>query len=162
MNMARTIQITQGKSVLVDNEDFEFLSKYKWHYLKSGNEVAVTHLNKKKKVYMHRLLLNPPKNKLVDHINGNGLDNRRFNLRICTQKENVRNHKIFSTNTSGYTGVHWAKDKKKWQSRIRVNYKRISLGYFKNIIKAAQAYNEAAKEYFGEFARLNKIGVGNG
>ena len=93
-----------------------------------------------------------PEGMEVDHINGNSLDNRKSNLRICTHKENVRNQKLSAANTSGYRGVSWNKASKKWEAYIKVNQKRIYLGKFVDILDAARAYAKKAKECFGEFA----------
>ena len=100
--------------------------------------------------------MNTPEGMETDHINGNGLDNRRENLRICSAAENRRNHKMLSTNTSGYNGVSKTSFGN-WHTCISVKGKTIHLGTYKEIEKAALAYNMAAKEYFGEFANLNII-----
>jgi len=96
----------------------------------------------------------------VDHINGDNLDNRKKNLRLCTYAENNRNRKPLENKTSKYKGVGLNKNYKikTWQARIVKNSKRYSLGYFKNEKEAALAYNQAAKKYFGEFAYLNYMG----
>jgi AP2 domain-containing protein/HNH endonuclease len=112
-------------------------------------------------VPLHRLIMNAPADKEVDHINGDTLDNRRCNLRICSHKENLRNQKLPKNSKSGYKGVTWYKRIKKWRSHIRLNKKQIHLGYFDDIKLAANAYNEAAIKYFGEFAKLNDLGVKN-
>lgn len=97
-------------------------------------------------------------NHIIDHKNGNTLDNRRENLRICTYSENNRNRKqISSNNKSGYKGVSWDKQKNKWRTCLNINKKQKHIGFFNDIIEAAKAYNEAAIKYFGEFAKLNKI-----
>jgi hypothetical protein len=110
---------------------------------------------------MHRMLLRPYKDEEVDHINGDGLDNRRVNLRTCTHSENMRNRKRLITNTSGYTGVSYSSDmkrKKRWLAQIRVGGgKRIHLGRFYTKEEAAVTYDEAAKKYHKEFARPNKL-----
>lgn len=156
----KKIKLTQGKYALVDDEDFEFLNQWKWFVKENhGNLYAVrqkyiTHgvkNRKAKRFYMHRQLLGFPK-KQIDHWNGNGLDNQRKNLRVCTSLQNSWNQKISLLNTSGYKGVH-KRYKKLWQARISIKKKRISLGYFKNKKEAALAYNKAAKKYFGEYAK---------
>ena len=91
----------------------------------------------------------------VDHINGNPLDNRKSNLRICTNAENQRNRGVNKNNTSGYKGVCWAKQNKKWKARIKHNGKLIHLGYYKDKEEAARAYDKKAKELHGEYAYLN-------
>lgn len=110
---------------------------------------------------LHRIITNAKKGETVDHKNGNSLDNTRSNLRICTQAENCRNQKRKITNTSGYKGVSifkaYAKYNKQFVAEITVNYKRISLGYFGTPEEAALAYNKAALEHHGEFAKLNEL-----
>lgn len=153
------IPLTQGKFAIVDDEDYEELSKYKWHLSK----LSIFYARKTRKyesgkfstISMHRYLLNAQKGMFVDHINGNGLDNRRSNIRICTQKENNRNMRIGKKNKSGYKGVSWATDAQKWRAFIYVEGKNINLGRFSDKEAAAGAYNEAAKKYHGEFASLN-------
>ncbi|GAG28472.1 unnamed protein product [marine sediment metagenome] len=104
---------------------------------------------------MHRMILGVEKGVDVDHINGDGIDNRRFNLRACLRSENGRNRRLSKNNKSGYKGVCWNKSCNKWVAQIKYNYKEYSLGCFFCIIKAAKAYDKAAREYFGEFARTN-------
>ena len=145
------IQLTQGKFALVDDEDFENVNHFKWFYEKSG---YACRRKSGRSIRMHRFITNAPENMEVDHINGNGLDNRQENLRICTHKENIRNAKVRKDNTSGYKGVYWHRLAKKWQARVFFNGKHISLGYFDTKDKAANAYNQAAKQYFGDFIRL--------
>lgn len=143
---------------MVDDEDFERVNRYKWRF---HREYAIKHFKLNKKdvgLFLHRFImgLNYGDKKQIDHINHNGLDNRKCNLRLCTVIENRRNSSLRSDNTSGYKGVHWYKKTNKWQARIKLN-KRISLGLFPTPIAAARAYNIAAKKYFGEFAYLNPI-----
>lgn len=103
----------------------------------------------------HRVIMSAPSGMQVDHINGNTLDNRRCNLRICTSAENGRNRKPRKGGSSGYKGVCWNKPAQKWQARIMVGGKSISLGYFDDEVEAARAYDAAACEFHGDFARLN-------
>jgi hypothetical protein len=159
----REIILTNGNKVLVDDEDYEKLSKLTWYFRKQG--YAVGNLPSPEngvypKVLMHRYILNAPKGTQVDHINGNKLDNRRCNLRIANASKNKANCGIRSNNTSGYKGVTKATGRRKnkpWTAQIKVNYKRIHLGYFETKESAALAYNEAALKYFGEFAKLNEL-----
>lgn len=157
INMKK-IELTKGKFTLVDNDDFEWLNQYKWYYFrtKDGNEYAANRINNKT-TYMHRMILNAQKNEYCDHINGDGLDNRRNNLRKCTNQQNGFNSKISKNNTSGYKGVTWHKQDELWQARIQKNGKDISLGTYRNKLDAARAYDKGAIKYFGEFARLNNI-----
>jgi hypothetical protein len=114
----------------------------------------------KKTILMHRVILKASERTEVDHINGNKLDNRRENLRVATKSQNLGNQKIRSTNTSGFKGVNWKQWRKirssgAWTARISVGSKRIHLGYFSTAEEAARAYDSAAQQYFGEFAKLN-------
>ena len=149
------IKLSQNKKAKVDNEEYKNLSKYKW-YFKNGYAV------RKEGAYepliqMHRLILGTPKGKDTDHINGNKLDNRKENLRIASRSENLRNTKKYKTNKSGFKGVCFYKRKNQWMVQIQVKSKKIHLGYFKDIKKAAKAYNKAAIEYHGEFAKINNL-----
>jgi hypothetical protein len=145
-----------GKFILVDNDDFPLLSRYRWHF--GSDAVAFTRIaGRKDKMPVHRLIMNPRKDLEVDHINGNKLDNQKSNLRICTHGQNGKNHKLNKNNTSGYKGVSWSKTRKKWESYIKVNYKRIKLGFYDDKKQAALAYNTAAQKHFKEFANLNVI-----
>lgn len=144
---------------IIDDEDFEYLNQWKWYY-HQGYAHRTLHLNSKKAktISMHRTIMKEPKDKLVDHINMNGLDNRKSNLRICNKKENSRNSGIQKNNKSGYVGVSKnSSSKKLWQVRIGYNGNKIHLGYFNDKIEAAKAYNEKALELYGEYARLNII-----
>jgi hypothetical protein len=159
--MTKEIQLTQGMVALVDDDDYEWLNQYNWHCARKTyagrREANKPNGEKGKIVLMHRVIMNPPKDMVVDHINGDTLDNRRSNLRICTKRDNQRNHKRLSTNKSGYTGVHYRKDTEKWVATIgdldSGTYHRI--GEFLDPVKAAKAYDKKALELFGEFARLN-------
>lgn len=157
--MTKELELTQGKFALVDDEDYDWLNRWKWYaHIKSKKFYAVRSFGKRPNragMYMHRLILNTSKGDVVDHIDGNGLNNQRNNLRLCTQAENVRNQSLKLVNTSGYKGVHWQKNMNKWVARITFNYKKIHLGYFDTPLEASRAYDEKAKELFGEFAKTN-------
>lgn len=151
----KTILLTRGKVALVDDSDFEELSKYKWHAVWDGYNWYAAYGHKC--IKMHRVILGLKSGdgKLTDHKNSNSLDNCRENLRICTNAENLRNSKKHKDNISEFKGVSWHKRIRKWLARIVFNYKIIHLGYFNSAIEAAKAYDQAAKKYFGEFAKLN-------
>lgn len=146
---------------LVDDEDFEKLNKHKWFFRKLGrnNIYAITRISgeKQKEIFMHRLLLKCPSNLFGDHIDGNGLNNQKGNLRIATKQNNQANSRIPKNNTSGYKGVRFRPDRNKFVARISFNDNTKHLGYFDTDIEAAKAYNQKALELFGEFANLNKI-----
>ena len=152
----RKIKLTQGKYALVDNTDFAKLSPYKWNCLKRGK---IFYAGNNKISYMHRFILElySKDGLMVDHINGNGLDNRRKNLRIATKAENMRNRGVQSNNTSGYKGVHWMKSYKKWEAYIWLDKRKIELGYYTTREEAAAVYNIAAKRLHKNFAFLNNL-----
>ena len=139
----KKISLTQGKYALVDNKDFEWLSQWKWCFLRGCAVRGVMKNRKRWTVYMHREVNCTPKDKFTDHINGNALDNRRLNLRICSTAENSHNQKIRKGGTSKYKGVYWYKRTNRWRASITLNCKITPLGYFKNELDAAKAYNRA-------------------
>jgi len=158
----RRIRLTQGKYANVDPDDYHKLAKYKWHAAKRGRTFYVERViraknGKQLSIAMHRQVIIVPDNLFVDHINHNGLDNRKANLRPATLIQNVRNRAKYNNRAYGskYKGVIWHKEHKLWQAQIRVNRKPIFLGSFKNELQAAKAYDKAAKKYHGEFAALN-------
>jgi len=146
------IKTTKGEIIIVDKDDFEKLSKYRWYINKAG---YAANDSKPRKV-MHRFILSNPKEH-VDHINRNKLDNRKCNLRLCNQSQNTANTKLNKNSKSGYKGVSWSKKYKIWTVYLTKDYKHIYGGGFKSPIKAAKRYNELASQLFGEFANLNKI-----
>lgn len=136
---------------IVDDSDFDWLNKYRWYLNDSGYAI---HKSEKETFRMHRLILDTPKGKDTDHVNGNKLDNRRENLRIATRSQNMANRHFHKDSTSKCKGVYWNKNRKQWQVKICINYKSIFLGSFDNKIEAAKVYASKAKELFGEFALL--------
>lgn len=156
--MAKEILLTQGKVAIVDDADFEWLNQWKWMYHYTGYAVRSTYdrLTKKKgNIRMHRTILSAPPDKDVDHIDGDGLNNQRHNLRLATPSQNLANHKRKKHNTSGYTGVSWDKKRQKWRAYIGIDGKWKYLGRFDSKLAAAKAYDQAAVAYFGPFAKLN-------
>lgn len=162
----KKIELSQGKFVIVDDDDFEKLSKYKWYYALGYARRNIKLPNGKRKViFMHRVIANTPDDMVCDHINGNTLDNRKCNLRNIPKDKNTWNARKKAPARSKYKGVHYHKRDKdkigKWKARIQVNNRSINLGYFRSEIQAALAYNEAAKKYFGEYAVLNEVELMN-
>lgn len=155
----KRIPLTQGKYAIVDDDDYEELKQYKWYaHKKSGKYYAARNIKQNdqfKKVFMHRVIMGVLPNIHIDHINGNGLDNRKCNLRICDASQNAANQKPQVNKSSKYKGVRWYSPLKKWRAQIWHNNKSIHLGYYQDEAKAAQAYNKKAAELFGKFARLN-------
>jgi len=155
------IPLSQGQFALVDDEDFEWLNQWKWSAGKRRNTFyafrSVSIKGEQFHIYMHRLITEAPKGKETDHANGNGLDNRRRNLRVCTVRQNQYNQAKRKNSLSQYKGVSLNKrvKVKKWVAGITKNGKNIHLGYFKDEIDAAKAYDRKAKELCGEFAKLN-------
>lgn len=147
----KEIPLTKGKIALVDDDDYEELSKHKWHTSHHGYPARSILKPKKENIFMHRQLMGFP-DCAVDHINRNPLDNRRSNLRLATLSQNQHNRKLNKNNTSGFKGVSWHPSMKKWVATIRLNYKQYILGYFSDPKDAALAYREAALELHGEFA----------
>ncbi len=144
----------EGKFAIVDNKDYKYLIKKNWSSDHYGYAVS-SFFNKENKKWictkMHRLITNCPKGLQVDHINHNPLDNRRSNLRIVTKEQNQMNQKIPKTNTSGYKGVSWSKQKRKWIVKI----KRTQIGSFEDKLSAAFFYDKNVRKIFGEYAWTN-------
>lgn len=160
----REILLSRGKVALVDDSDYESLSRWKWHF--DGKYYAAREGRKSdgvlcgKTIKMHRQILGLLNSDLhIDHKNHNGLDNRRGNLRACSRSMNMANQSLCKNSSSGCKGVHYHKDGRlnPWQAYIKIRQVRKNLGYFSNKDQAALAYNEAAQKYFGEFALLNKV-----
>jgi hypothetical protein len=158
------LELTQNKYAIVDDEDFEYLNQWKWQWNNANrSKFGYAHRTErikgtKMKLHhkMHRLVMNAERGQIIDHVNGNTLDNRKENLRFCTLSQNNQNQAISSRNRSGYKGVSWHKATSRWRVTINTD-KQISLGYYSDIREAARIYNKAAKKYFGEFAHLNVL-----
>ena len=152
-----TLELTHGYSTIVDDDDFERLRDWRWivrrpRYKTRTYAYAMCCRNGKV-IHMHRLSAGANEGELVDHINGDTLDNRKCNLRICTHKQNRRNEGLSSDNTSGFKGV--TKAGNRWRAQICVDYQMKYLGQYATREEAAKVYDTAAREHHGEFARLN-------
>jgi len=153
----KKIPLTRGKVSVVDNDDFKKVSAYSWcaHRTPTGKWYARSTVMRKH-IIMHHLILPPRLGKITDHRDGDGLNNRRSNLRRCTHSQNQRN-KISTPHTSRFKGVSWDKRKNRWRAQIELGGRRnLWLGYFSNQCDAASAYDRAAVKHFGAFARVNK------
>lgn len=148
-------------NILIDKKDIKLVSRHRWHIKKyakyyyavswRANRIGAkcgTH------ILIHRLIMGAKKGEIVDHINGNGLDNRRINLRLCSIKENIRNMHA-RRGVSQYKGVYWFKRDGVWVAQITVDYKNIYLGRHNSEKEAAMAYDRAAIAHYKEFANLN-------
>jgi len=156
----KEIKLTQGKVALVDDADYPSLNQYKWFVVKAPHTYYAYRTNKQHQIVrMHRSILDAPDGLEIDHINGNGLDNRRSNLRFCKHSENLKNQKLSSRNKIGFKGVSCLgyNRKKPYRATIWVNNKNLCLGYYCTAEGAARAYDAAAVKQHGQFARTNEM-----
>lgn len=157
----KEIPLTRGLVTIVNASDYDWLMQWKWHassknYVTRAEYFYINNEKKQKRIWMHRFIIDAPSEMFTDHINGNKLDNRRENLRLCTKAENSRNVESIRGN-SKYKGVCQHRRTKRWEAHIGFEYKSIYIGSYGTQEEAALAYNGAALKYFGEFARLNAI-----
>jgi len=158
MDNYKLIPLTLNKFAIVDSQDFNWLSQFKWYFNKNG--YARRRIDKNTQIYMHQEILNKYygfSGLETDHINLNRLDNRKANLRIAYKQQNRFNSPTYKNNKVGYKGVILSRQTHKYHARIIIDNKQKHLGCFTTPEGAALAYNKAAKEYFGEFARLNYV-----
>jgi hypothetical protein len=154
----KTIPLVNSDRVaLVDDEDYESLSRFQWRLMEGSDGVFYARRSDgHSAVLMHREIMKPQASELVDHRDLDGLNNQRSNLRLCTRQQNAQNARKYGDwRYSRYKGVTWSSNR--WQAAIQARGKRIHLGCFLTQREAAIAYNAAAVEHFGEFARLNEI-----
>lgn len=159
--MAKQIPLTRGKFALVDDEDYERLINFKWNCTTFGyatRSIKNKSTNGKHVViWMHREIMNTPKGMDTDHIDGDKLNNKKTNLRICTRSQNNMNQKPQRTKySSKYKGVYFYKKYNKWGSQININKTKHFIGFYENEEEAAYAYNEKSKEMFGEYAIIHR------
>ena len=154
----KEIPLNQGYVALVDDQDYEWLSQWKWTAIvgvdgsiQAARRTTVGEGLPRKQIAMHRAILNAPDGLQVDHINHHSLDNRRSNLRLCTQSQNNMNQRRNKRNTSGYKGAYWHAPSHKWAAKIQVDGRSIWLGCFDSVEDAAKAYREASAQYHGAF-----------
>lgn len=154
------VPLSQGKFALIDADDVDVIGSRNWHAVK--DDVAYYAFSSDKTA-LHNAIMGKRDGFVVDHINGDGLDNRKSNLRFATMSQNQWNSRIPKSNKTGFKGVrfaNWAGGSKKWRAGIHVSGHHKSLGYFESPELAAQAYDDAAIKYFGEFAKLNQSSIG--
>lgn len=158
------VPVADGYEAIVDTEDYDLVSQYKWHSTNTHVRYAQTRTSarggaKRRMLTMHRLILDAPPHMDVDHINHDGLDNRKANLRLCTSSQNSANQRPRKGGTSQYKGVSIARAdmarSRPWRATLGFQGKRIIIGQFATEHEAALAYDAKAREVFGEFARLN-------
>lgn len=153
------VPLTRGYEAIIDSKDIGLVEDYNWHSLITQGKVYAVRTQStpdgKRKVLLHRVLLGVASGVHVDHINGDTLDNRRTNLRECSNQQNQYNSKKPKTNTSGYKGVSWYKPYKKWRATIRISGKKKHLGYFSDLQEAYQAYCQASLENHKEFSKID-------
>jgi hypothetical protein len=147
----RMIPLTDGSYAYVDAADYDWLRRWTWHR-EDGYAIRP---DKGKDISMHRQIMQPPEDMVVDHIDGNRANNCRANLRVCTHSENNRNHRKRIDSSSSFKGVFYDKRSHRWGAKCQYRGERIRLGYFDTDIEAARAYDRMAVELFGKFARLN-------
>jgi len=156
----KIITLTNGHETIVDDEDYAWLNQWKWYAKKDGNTFYAVRQERENQQYktilMHRQILGLGEGKLTDHMNRDGLDNRRSNLRACTRSQNAMNQCRQKGCPSRFKGVTWHKGVGKWQARITASGNCTYLGLYDTEEEAALVYNRAALECFGEFACLNE------
>jgi hypothetical protein len=152
--MPKVIKLTRGKVTIVDDDDYELLSLWKWHCTSAGYAARRNPRTRGNQiVLLHRFITDAPEGKSVDHINGNPLDNRKANLRLVTHSENLHNRPKQANNTSGHKGVAWSITESKWKGFIGVKGKRIHVGTFTDKQAAIEAVIKKRIELCGEVGR---------
>jgi hypothetical protein len=149
------IPLTNGRIANIDSADHPELSKYRWSAVKAGRTFYAVRYENRKQIFMHRQITNAPPHLVVDHIDHDGLNNTRENLRLCTRAENGMNQQARINKTSTYKGVYYHKRDKLFYAQISHKGKRYHLGTFKEEKDAAKAYDKKASKLFKNFATLN-------
>lgn len=153
----KEIPLSKNYTALIDDEDYKKVARHKWTvqmYKRTDGSLLVYAIRRSPpRMRMHRFILGLSDPKIqIDHRDRNGLNNQKHNLRIATASQNQYNTTVRSDNISGFKGVYWNRERKRWAARIRYERKRIFLGYFYSVEEAAKAYSKAAKRYHGKFA----------
>ena len=157
--LVKEIALSQGKVALVDDADWEWLSQWKWTFMKStglaNGEGYAYRKEERRSLLMHRTIMDAPHGTEVDHRDMDGLNNQRSNLRLATSSQNKYNRRSQRGSKSRFIGVSWHIRTSNWQSQITSQGEHKKLGYFVDEVEAAKAYDRAARELHGEFARCN-------
>lgn len=161
----KTIPLTQGKFAIVDDEIYDFINQWKWLAILRPNTFYVSRrilageygYHRNGQIWMHRVINKTPVGLVTDHVNGDGLDNRKVNLRTATSSQNGGNRKPNQIAKSRHKGVSWNTRYQRWRVDIKVGEKRTYLGLFHDEDEAAAIYNAASERLFGEFHKGNVI-----
>lgn len=153
--MSKLVDVGHEMHALVDDEDFQNVSRYRWWLARRHRNFYAMGIVSGQRVYLHRFIMSPPEGMVVDHMNRNGLDCRRSNMRITSKTKNAQNTRHRSHNTSGFRGVYFCKQTGRWRAEIRCNGKVKKLGRYHDKVHAARVYDVNAVELHGEFATLN-------
>jgi AP2 domain/HNH endonuclease len=151
----KSITLHSGRELLVDDQDFDWVSRIKWYDTGKHAQRQWLVNGVKHSQYLHCMLMSDT-DKYVDHIDGNGLNNQTSNLRTCTHAQNMKNQKMRRTNKSGFKGVSFYKQTKRWVAYVRIGKKSKTIGYYDSPEEAAKMYDSEALKYYGEFARTNE------
>ena len=155
--MIKIIKLKKGRQTIIDSKDWNKVKHLHWLY-GIGNVYVGANIGGRKnhkQILLHRFIMDTPKGFHTDHINGDRLDNRRENLRICTPNQNQFNSRKWKKKSSKFKGVSWYKRDKCWRAYVNKNRQQFHLGYFQSEKDAGEAYNKKAKELFGKYACLN-------